>query len=173
MRTLSKKQIQALLKVCSKNKLRPGSTTLAIVNDRIQATDGYAGVLIDMAESESERATDENIPLDLNKIKQRLAVMSGRDGLSLAELAELSLDDDLYKAPDLMYLTEGVGDKGQTIPFPHFDPSVMARAMDALTAMDYGDDTNYASFYTEWSEDLKIVMRNRRGDAAIVMGLKA
>lgn len=160
-RTITKKQLQALLKVCSKDTTRPVLMRLALRHGKLYACDGYVMVMLDLHHPDDPTTT----LIDPDKLKMRLAVMNPRDGLTLADFKDLETQADL-RYPDIEAVAkrrgEGDGTTGAMI-----DPEVLARACNAMA-----DPTGEAIWNTTttYNKSNTLTMTNELGDLAIVMG---
>lgn len=158
-RTITKKQLQALMKVCSKDTTRPPLMRLALRHGKLWATDGYVMVMLDLHDHEDQ----SELLIDPDKLKMKLAVMKPKDGLAIADLRELK-DENEARYPEVERLTTGMGGDGSGVKI---NPEILARACNAIA-----DPTGEAiwNMTTTYNESHLLTMTNELGDMAIVMG---
>lgn len=158
-RTITKKQLQALTKVCSKDTTRPVLMRLALRHGKLWATDGYVMVMLDLHAYDDQ----SEILIDPDKLKMKLAVMKPKDGLTITDLRELK-DENEDRYPDVERLTTGMKGDGAGV---HMNPEQLARACNAIA------DPNGEAIWnmtTTYNESHLLTMTNELGDMAIVMG---
>lgn len=160
-RTITKKQLQALTKVCSKDTTRPVLMRLALRHGKLWATDGYVMVMLDLHDHDDQ----SEILIDPDKLKMKLAVMKPKDTLTLSDLKELEDTDLDSRYPNVESLTTGMQGDGTT--GVKINPEQLARACNALA-----DPTGEAIWNTTTTYNTShlLTMTNQLGDMAIVMG---
>lgn len=159
-RTITKKQLQALMKVCSKDTTRPVLMRLAVQNGKLWATDGYVAVMYNL------HATTTDFTINPDKLKMKLAIMKPMNTMSAKDLEELKDTED-YLYPNMEYVVKV--DDEEPSNNVSVDPALLARASNALI-----DPTEVNNFYTlaTYDKSCRITLTNKHGDMAVIMGSK-
>lgn len=157
-RTITKKQLQALIKVCSKDTTRPAIMRMAIQDGKLWATDGYIAVAYNL------HATTTDFTIDPNKLKMKLSIMKPMNTLTTTDLEELKDTED-YNYPNMDMVCKV--DEEKPSNNVAVDPALLARASVALV-----DPNEYNNFYTlaTYEKSRRIMLTNKHGDKAIIMG---
>lgn len=156
-RTITKKQLQAIVKVCSKDYIRPALTRLAVQNGKLWATDGYVAMMYDL------HATVADFTIDPDKLKMKLAIMKPMNTMTAKDLEELKDTED-YRYPNMEYVVKV--DNEEPSNNVAVDPALLARASNALI------DPNEDNWYTlaTYDKSHRITLTNKHGDMAVIMG---
>lgn len=157
-RTITKKQLQAIAKVCSKDTTRPAIMRMAVQDGKLWATDGYIAVAYNL------NATTSDFTIDPDKLKWKLVIMKPRDTLTVTDLEELKDEND-YRYPNMDMVCKV--DEEKPSNNVAVDPALLARASVALV-----DPNEYNNFYTlaTYENSHRIMLTNKYGDKAVIMG---
>lgn len=157
-RTITKKQLQAIAKVCSKDTTRPAIMRMAVQDGKLWATDGYIAVAYNL------HATTADFTIDPNKLKMKLSIMKPMSTLTPADLEELKDTED-YNYPNMDMVCKV--DEEKPSNNVTIDPQLLARASSALI-----DPTEAPNLYTlaTYEKSHRIMLTNKHGDMAIIMG---
>lgn len=158
-RTITKKQLQAITKVCSKDTTRPALMRLAIQNGKLWATDGYIAVAYNL-----NATTTADFTIDPDKLKMKLAVMKPMNTMTAEELEELKDEDD-YQYPNMEWVCKV--DEEKPSNNVSVDPALLARASTAI--VDPTEGQNWFKVAT-YDKSHRIILTNKNGDMAIIMG---
>lgn len=157
-RTITKKQLQAIAKVCSKDTTRPALMRLAIQNGKLWATDGYIAVAYNL------NATTADFTIDPDKLKMKLAVMKPMHAMTVEEL-EVLKDEDDYQYPNMDIVVKVDEEKPSNNIF--VNPALLARASTAIVNPTEGENWFKVATY---DKSHRIILTNKNGDMAIIMG---
>jgi hypothetical protein len=157
-RTITKKQLQAIAKVCSKDTTRPALTRLAVQDGKLWATDGYIAVAYNL------NATTSDFTIDPNKLKMKLSIMKPMSTLTPTDLEKLK-DTEEYNYPNMDMVCKV--DEEKPSNNVAIDPALLARASVALV-----DPNEYNNFYTlaTYEKSHRVILTNKHDDMAVIMG---
>ena len=158
-RTITKKQLQAMVKVCSKDTTRPALMRLAVQNGKLWATDGYIAVMYNL------NATTADFTIDPDKLKMKLAIMKPVGTITASGLEELKDTED-YRYPNMDVVVKV--DNEEPSNNVSVDPALLARASNAL--IDPNEDNWYK--LATYDKSCRIMLTNKNGDMAVIMGGK-